>query len=107
MKFRSKRNDVDLVLAEAQRGFDRFDEASAIRFGDSDPVLNDLNARTESFDFFLRIDAHDFVVDPDAQITLLLDEIEKDTRFYFRRHCDPESDEHILAGKFLQNVLGD
>src|SRR2546423_15165153 len=100
-------DSVDLVLAETKRGLDRFDKARAVPFRNRDPVLDNLNAGTETFDFFVGIDANDFVVDPDAEITLLLNEIEEGTRLRFRRHRDPESDQHVLAGEFLENVIGD
>src|SRR5438874_2010092 len=107
MKGGRKRDHVDLVLAKAKSGFDRLDEAGAIRLGNGDAVLDDLDAGAEAFDFFVRIDADNFVVDPDAEIALLLDEIEEGARFCFRRDRDPESDQDILVRELLKNMSRD
>src|SRR5438067_3446243 len=107
MKFGRKRDDVDLVFAETEGGIDRFDETGAVRLGYSEAVLDDLDAGAEAFDFFVRIDADDFVVDPDAEIALLLDEVEERARLCFRRDRDPESDQNILVGELLKNMVRD
>ena len=101
------RNHVDAVFSKPQSGFECFNKASAILFRNNDSILNDLNARTEALDFLVRIDAHDFVVDPATQIALLLDEIEKLARFRFGWNGDPEVDQHIFARELLQNMIGD
>ena len=76
--------DIDFALAETKRGLDRFHQAGAIFFADCDAILNDLHADAEPFDFWFGIYAHNFVVDPNAQITLLLEKIEKIARnMYF------------------------
>src|SRR5205085_11860097 len=100
-----KRDDVDLVFPETQRGLDRFGQTGAVWFRYRNPVLDDLDARTEAFDLFVGINAHDFVVDPDAEITLLLDEIEEGAwlRLWWDRH--PKRDQNILPGQFLENVI--
>ena len=41
---------------------------------------------------FVGIDAHDFAVDPDAQITLLLEKVEEIARLRLRRNRNPERD---------------
>ena len=89
-----QRNHVHLTFAKAQRGLDCFDQSRAIFPSDRDAILNDLHTRAESFSFWIRIVyAHDFVVDPNAQVSLLLEEIEKFSRLRSRRDCDPECDE--------------
>ena len=58
-------------------------------------ILNDLYTRTEPFSFWIRVvHAHDFVVDPNAQVALLLEEIEKFPRLRSRGDCNPECDEN-------------
>jgi hypothetical protein len=90
------RNNIYFSFSESQRGFERFDQSRAVFVADRDAVLDDLHARAQAFDFFVGIDAHDLVVDPNAQITLLLEEIEKRARFCFRRNRNPESDENSI-----------
>ena len=46
--------------------------AASNTLGDRDSILNYLNARTETFNLGVGIDANDFVVDPNPEITLLL-----------------------------------
>src|SRR5206468_2682056 len=100
------RNYVYLTFAKAQRGLDCFDQSRAIFPSDGDPILNDLYTRTESFCFWIRVvHAHDFVVDPNAQVSLLLEEIEKLPRLRFQGHCDPECDKNIFADTVAQSLL--
>ena len=101
----SERDDVDFIFAETECGLDRFDQAGAVCFGNREPVLDDLDARAEAFDFFIGIDPNDFVVDPNTQIALLLDEIEESAWLSFGGHRDPECDQYILAGEILENVI--
>src|SRR5438045_9770175 len=102
-----KRDDVDLVFPETQRGLNRFDQTGAVWFRYRNPVLNDLDTRTEAFDLFVGIDAHDFGVDPDAEITLLLDEIEEGAWFRLVWDRHPTSDQNILPGQYLEKIIGD
>ncbi len=102
-----KIDNVDSIFAEAQRGLERFDKARAIFCADHNPILNYLHARTEPFDFLVRIDAHNFFVDPNTQITLLLNEIEEIARLRFCRNADPKCDQDCLAVQFAQNLIGD
>src|SRR4030081_3725802 len=102
-----ERDDINFIFSKPQSGFERFDKARVILFRNRDAVLNDLNTRTETLDFLVRIDAHDFVVDPTTQIALLLDEIEKLARFRFGRNGDPEVDQDIFTRELLQNMIGD
>ena len=89
---------IDLTLAKAQRGLDCFDQSRAIFPSDRDAILNDLHTRAEPFGFWIRVvHAHDFVVDPNAQVALLLEEIEKVPRLSSRGDCDPECDKNIFA----------
>ena len=83
---------IDLVFAEAEGGFERFDQARTIRLVNLDPILDDRHAATKSFNFIVGIDPNNFVIEPDPQITLLLDEIEELAWFSVSRNCDPERD---------------
>ena len=84
LRFSFNIDNVDLCFAETERGFQRLNQTCAILRRDRDSVLNDLNSRAESLDLFqIDIDAHDVVVDPGAEITLLLKEFEKFSRLGF------------------------
>src|SRR5262249_53864332 len=99
-------NYIYLTFAKAQGGLDCFDQSCANFLGNSDTILNDLHTRAEPFGFWIRVvHAHDFVVDPNAQISLLLEEIEKLLRLGFRGHCDPECDENLFVDVVTQNLL--
>src|ERR1700730_9390755 len=100
------RNDIDSVLAESQCGLERLHQTRPILGTDRDAVLNDLHARAESFDLRAGIDTHDLVIDPDAQVALLLQKIEELARRGFYRNGNPECDEHILAGELAQDFIG-
>ena len=85
--FRLKVDNVDFAFAEAKRGLERFNQAHAIFLSDCDPVLDDLDACAQSFDFlWIDIYANDVVVDPNPEITLLLEKLEKLSRLGFRRN---------------------
>ncbi len=86
-------------LAETERDFERFRQARVIVVTDRDAVLDDLDAGPEAFDFLVGINADDFAVDPDAEIALLLDELEELACFCFWRNGDPESDEDGFVGR--------
>ena len=108
MRVGNNRDDVYFSFSKSQSCFDSFNQARASFLRNRDSILNDLNARTESFDlFWIDIHAHDFVVDPDAQITLLLEELEKLSRLGFGRNCDPKRDQNIFAGAIAQDFVGD
>ena len=79
----SRRNDVDFTFPKTQSSFDRFHKTRAIFWIDRDSVLNDLHASTEPFDFRIGIHAHNYVVDPNAQITLLLQKLKERARLSF------------------------
>ena len=101
-------DNVDLSFSEPKRGLQRFDKTRAIFRCDRNPVLNHLNARAEPSDLFgIGIHSHDFVVDPDSEITLLLKELEKFSRFRFCRNGDPKGDKNIFAGAIAQNFVSD
>jgi hypothetical protein len=53
-----------------------------------------LNACAQAVDSCIAINANDFAVQPNAQISLLLQKFEEFTRLGFRRNTDPESDEN-------------
>jgi hypothetical protein len=103
----SKRNDVYLAFAKTQRGFDGFHQTRSAFVADSDTILNDLHAGAEAFDLWLGIHAHNFVVDPHAQIALLLKKIEESAWLSLCRNRNPKRDQHIFAIAVAQNVLGD
>ena len=100
-------NDIDFALAETKRGLDRFHQAGVIFFADRDAILNDLHADAEPFDFWFGIHAHNFVVDPHAQIALLLKKIEEIARLRFDRNRNPKGDENIVASALAQHLVGD
>jgi hypothetical protein len=96
------RDDSDAPFAKAQRGLDCFGQSRAIFPSDRDAILNDLHTRAESFSFWIRVvNAHDFVLQPNAQVALLLEEIEKLPRLRFRGDCDPECDEDGCRSVFV------
>ena len=82
--FRNRYN-IDFAFAETQSGFDRFYKTGAILWIDCDSVLNDLHPRTQPLDFWIDIDPHNCVIDPNAQITLLLQKLEECARLSFCR----------------------
>src|SRR5260370_17588986 len=95
MRVGNNRDDVYFSFSKSQSCFDSFNQARASFLRNRDSILNDLNARTESFDLFcIDIHAHDFVIDPDAQITLLLKELENLPRLAFDRIGHPK---HTLS----------
>src|SRR6267143_810557 len=101
-------DNVDFAFAEAERGLERFNQARTIFLSDRDPVLDDLDPRAESFDLFgIVIHAHDFVVDPNAEITLLLKKLEKFSRLGFRGNRYPKRDQNIFIGAIAQYFVGD
>src|SRR5437773_5757981 len=78
----------------------------AIFPSDRDAILNDLHTHAEFFGFWIRVvHAHDFVVHPNAQVALLLEEIEKLPWLRSRGDCDPERDKNIFAEAVAQNLL--
>ena len=88
---------MTLILPLPKRSAVSIASTNRVRFSSviGDAILNDLHTRAESFDFWIRVvHAHDFVVDPNAQVALLLEEIEKFPRLRSRGDCDPERDEN-------------
>ncbi len=84
MRVGNNRDDVYFSFSKSQSCFDSFNQARASFLRNRDSILNDLNARAESFDLsWIDIHAHDFVVDPNAEITLLLEKLEKLSRLGF------------------------
>src|SRR5207302_8751255 len=59
-----------------------------------------------SFNFWLDINSHHLVVDPNAEVTLLLEKIEKRARRGLRRNCNPKRDENILSGAVFEYLIG-
>ena len=103
-----KIDDVDFTFAETERGLERFNQARTIFLVDRDAILNDLNPGAESLDFFrIVIHADDFVVDPNAEISLLLEELEKRSWFRFGRNCHPKCDQHAFISAVAQNFVSD
>ena len=70
-------------------------------------MLDDLYPAAQSLEFWVGVDAHNLVVDPYAEITLLLKEIEELTRLGFWRNGDPESDKNRFPGAVVQDLLTD
>ncbi len=105
-----KIDDVDFTFAETERGLERFNQARTIFLVDRDAILNDLNPAPKAFgvDFFwIVIHADDFVVDPNAEISLLLEELEKRSWFGFGRNCHPKCDQHAFISAVAQNFVSD
>src|SRR5207245_6116177 len=101
-------DDVDFTFAETERGLERFNQARTIFLVDRDAILNDLNPGAESLDFFrIVIHADDFVVNPNAEISLLLEELEKRSWFGFGRNCHPKCDQHAFISAVAQNCVSD
>ena len=91
-------NEVDPVFPETQRRLDRLRPGEiAILFRDRDAILDDLNPRSESAHFLVGIGADDFAIQPDAQISLLLEKLEEIARFRFRRNRNPKGEQDRLA----------
>src|SRR5207249_10183904 len=103
----SQGNDIDFALAETKRGLDGFHQARATFFPDRDAILNDLHADAKPFDFWFGIHAYNSIVDPNAQITLLLQEIEKIARLSFGGNRDPKGDKNIVTDAIAQHLIGD
>src|SRR5207248_3348930 len=72
---------------------------------DCDAILNNLHTRSKPVELWIDVDAYDLVVDPDAQITLLLEEIEELPRVSFRRNGNPESDENSFPRAVVQHLV--
>jgi hypothetical protein len=86
-------NEVDLVLPETQGGFDRLDKARSRFVRNCQTILDDLHAGTEPDILDLAVGPHDFTVQPNAQVALLLEEGEESLRLGFWRDGNPERDE--------------
>ena len=56
--------------------------------------------------FLLGIDPDNFAVDPDAEVALLLDEIEEVLRLRLWRDRHPECEQNCLAREVAQHVIG-
>jgi hypothetical protein len=101
-----KRNNVDLPFAKTQRRFDCLSDSCAVFLTDRDAILNHLHLGTEAFNFWIDINSHDLIVDPNTQVPLPLEKIEKCTRRRLRRNANPKRDENILSGAILQYLVG-
>ena len=101
------RNNIDLAFPKAQRGFDRLDQSCAVFLRDRNAILNDLHTRPKSLEFWIDVDAHDFVIDPYPQISLLLKKFEELAWFGFRWNGDPESDKNSFPSTVVQYLATD
>ena len=101
------RNNIDLAFPKAQRGFDRLDQSCPVFLRDRNAILNDLHTRPKSLEFWIDVDAHDFVIDPYPQISLLLKKFEELTRFGFRWNGNPESDKNSFRCAVVQYLVTD
>src|SRR5205823_6004150 len=81
---------------QAQSGFDRFHQTRPILCIDRDSVLNDLQPHPQPFDFWIDIDPHNCVIDPNAQIPLLLQKLEERAWFRFWGNRHPKGDQSIF-----------
>src|SRR5262249_34942783 len=102
--FRFEIDEVDSVFPETKRNLDRFDEPGGILSADRQPVLDHLHPRPETNFFRRLVYPNDFAVQPDAEITLLLQELEKVIRVGFRRNCHPKSDESSAVRILRRNL---
>ena len=102
-----KIDNVGFAFSKTKRGLERFNQARTVFFCDRGPVLNDLDPRAESLDLRRIVDTHHVVVDPNAEITLLLKEFEKLSRLGFRRNRNPEGDENVFVRAIAHDFRGD
>src|SRR5437667_4186250 len=100
------RDDVDLAFAKTKPRFDCLDDSWTVFLTDRDAILNHLYARTEASNFWIDINSHHLVVDPNTQVPLLLEKIEKCTRCGLWRNGNPKRDQNILSGAVLQYLVG-
>src|SRR5437870_9376714 len=100
------RNYIHLAFAKTKRRFDCLDDSCTVFLTDRDAILNHLYARTEASNFWIDINSHHLVVDPNTQVPLLLEKIEKCTRCGLWRNGNPKRDENILSGAVLQYLVG-
>ncbi len=98
---------VEPALAKTERRFDCLDQSAAVFIGNCDSILNYLDAGAEAFDIRLLVHAQRFVGNPDAEITLALQKLEKFPRLGFGRNGDPERDEEIASRAITQDALRD
>src|ERR1700747_1046761 len=95
------RHDINLTLPKSQRRFDSFDQARTVFLRDRDAILNNLHTRAESLEFLIGIDAYNLVVDPYAEVTLLLKKFEELPRLGFGWNGNPEGDENSYQCAFF------
>src|SRR5436190_548461 len=88
------RDDVDLAFAKTKPRFDCLDDSWTVFLTDRDAILNHLYARTEAVNFWIDIHSHHLVVDPNTQVPLLLEKIEKRTRCGLWRNGNPKRNEN-------------
>ena len=90
---------MKLIRSLPKRSAVSIDSTSRARLSSADreAILDHLDARAEPELFVLAIRPHDFAVQPDAQITLLLEEGEKFRRLGLGRDRDPESEQPAFA----------
>src|SRR5436309_2640829 len=91
------RDDVDLAFAKTKPRFDCLDDSWTVFLTDRDAILNHLYARTEASNFWIDINSHHLVVDPNTQVPLLLEKIEKCTRCGLWRNGNPKRDENDVV----------
>src|SRR6516162_2610425 len=96
------RDDVNFSFSKSQSRLQRLNQARAIFGSDRDSILNDLNPRPKPFDFFwIGIDPHNFIVDPDSEVTLLLEKFEKLLGIGFGWNGNPKRNENRCRLLFL------
>ena len=70
-------DECDFSFAEAEGGFDGFGEARAVLVGGGDAILDDGHDRRETLHFQRLVNARGVAVEPDAEVALRLEEVEK------------------------------
>src|SRR4051812_487310 len=88
-------DDVDAIFSKTQSCLERFSNTRTILVSDRNPILDDLHARAESINFCVGIGAHDFAIQPDAQVALLLEKLKELARIGFRGNGNPERDQDV------------
>src|SRR3954471_319157 len=101
------RDDVDPIFSEAKRRLDCFSQSAAGLIGNGDAILDDLDTRSEPLDLLVPIDAHDFSIEKNPEISLLLQKSEKLAHLGLCRDGDPECNEDRFPTLGIDDVRRD
>ena len=77
------RHHVDPILPKPQRRLERLNQPRTRLRGNRDSILDHLHPRAQPAHLLIRIRAHHFAIEPDAQIALLLQKLEELPRISF------------------------